>query len=125
MLATFADMVDVPITKQTDGISFLPTLLGEENQAQHEFMYWEFPEYGGQVAIRMGDWKVIRQHLKDDKQPTLELYNLKDDSAEQVNIVAMHPEILEKAAAIFKKEHTTAETELFQIPLIEQGLLER
>jgi arylsulfatase len=125
MLATFADMVDMQLAEQTDGISFLPTLLGEENQVQHEFMYWEFPEYGGQVAIRMGDWKVIRQHLKDDKQPTLELYNLKDDPTEQVNIAAMHPEILEKAAAIFKKEHATAETELFQIPRIEHGLLEK
>ncbi|MEH6619131.1 arylsulfatase [Maribacter arcticus] len=125
MLATFADMVDIPLTEQTDGVSFLPTLLGEENQAQHEFLYWEFPEYGGQVAIKMGDWKVIRQHLNDDKEPTLELYNLKEDPTEQVNVAAQHPEILERAAAIFKKEHATAETERFQIPLIEKGLLER
>ena len=125
MLATFADIVDTPLAEQTDGISILPTLLGEENQSQHEFMFWEFPEYGGQVAIRIGEWKVIRQHLKDDKEPTIELYNLNDDPSEQVNIAAQHPEILEEAAVIFKNEHTKAETERFQIPLIEQGLLER
>jgi arylsulfatase len=71
----------------------------------------------------MGDWKVVRQHLKDDEQPTLELFNLKDDPTEENNIAAEHPDILEKAAAIFKKEHTKPETERFQIPLLENGLL--
>lgn len=125
MLATFADVIDVPVTEHTDGISFLPTLIGEGNQENHEFLYWEFPEYGGQVAIRMGDWKVVRQHLKDKEQPTTELYNLKEDPKERYNIAAEHPEILEKAAAIFQKEHTKAETERFQIPLLENGLLEK
>ncbi|TDT40578.1 arylsulfatase [Maribacter spongiicola] len=123
MLATFADILDFEKPADTDGISFLPTLLGEENQVAHEFMYWEFPEYGGQVAIRMGDFKVVRQHLKDDEQPTIELYNLKNDPTEKHNIAIDHPEILEKAAAIFKKEHTKPDTDRFQIPLLENGLL--
>ena len=123
MLATFTDIIEIETPSDTDGISFLPTLLGEENQVGHEFMYWEFPEYGGQVAIRMGDWKVVRQHLKDNELPTLELYNLKNNPTEKNNIASDHPEILEKAAAIFKKEHTRPETERFQIPLLENGLL--
>ncbi|HDZ04097.1 hypothetical protein LCGC14_0217570 [marine sediment metagenome] len=123
MLATFADILDFEKPTDTDGISFLPTLLGEENQLEHEFMYWEFPEYGGQVAIRIGDWKVIRQHLKDEENPTLELYNLMDDPTETNNIAAKHPEILKKAAKIFEREHTEPETELFKIPLLENGLL--
>ncbi|WP_273567421.1 arylsulfatase [Maribacter halichondriae] len=124
LMATFGDIAGYEKPVGTDGISLLPTLLAEENQSKHDFMYWEFPEYGGQVAIRMGDWKVVRQHLKDEKnEPTLELYNLKDDPTEMKNVAEAHPDIIEKAARIFAEQHTNAEEERFRIPLIENGLL--
>ncbi len=111
-------------SNNTDGISFLPALLSRENQKQHEFLFWEYPEYGGQVAIRMGDWKLVRQHLKDKNKPTLELYNLKDDPSESKNVAYEHPEIIRKAALIFAQEHENAPTERFAIPLLEKnGLL--
>jgi arylsulfatase len=123
MLATFADIADVSIIKETNGISLFPTLLGQSTQKEHDFLYWEFPEYGGQVAIRMGDWKIVRQHLKDHERPTLELYNLAEDLNELNNVADQHPKILEKAAVIFQSEHTKAATVRFQIPLLEKGLL--
>ncbi|MDC6387920.1 arylsulfatase [Maribacter sp. PR1] len=123
LMATLSDIVGVEKPADTDGISFLPTLLQQEGQQPHDFLYWEFPEYGGQVAIRMNEWKVVRQHLKDDEDPTLELYNLKTDLAETNNVAEEHPEILERAAAIFEAEHINAETERFRIPKIERGLL--
>ncbi|QOD60918.1 arylsulfatase [Polaribacter haliotis] len=122
ILATLSDITGFKQPKN-DGISFLPTLLGEKNQKKHEFLYWEYPEYGGQVAIRMGDWKVIRQHLKNKKEPTLELYNLAKDPTESNNVAKENPEILQKAAEIFKREHTNAHSDRFRIPLIEKGLL--
>ncbi len=125
VMATILEIIGEDIPKDTDGISFLPTLLGENNkQKKHEFLYWEFPEYGGQVAIRMGNWKVIRQNLKNQKkEPTLELYNLKEDPQELNNKVEQHPEIIEKAAEIFKLEHEKATIEYFRMPLVEEGLL--
>lgn len=124
MLATFGAIAGYDTPTDSDGISMLPALLSEGNQKIHEFMYWEFPEYGGQVAIRMGDWKVIRQNLKDDKkEPTLELYNLKEDPMETTNLAETHPKIIEKAAKIFEEQHTNAEEERFRIPFIEKGLL--
>lgn len=123
MLATFADITGFKVQEKTDGISLLPTLLSKGIQLQHDFLYWEFPEYGGQVAIRMGDWKVVRQHLKDDKDPTLELYNLKTDPLETKNIATSHPEVIQNASAIFEREHTRSQLERFQIPVLENGLL--
>jgi arylsulfatase len=121
--ATFSELLGFEMP-DTDGISFLPTLLGEkDNQTEHEFLYWEFPPYGGQVAIRMGDWKVIRRNLNHDEPPTLELYNLNEDITEQHNLAGEYPEILRKAAAIFENEHQQASQEGFRIPLLEQGLL--
>ena len=42
--------------QSTDGISLLPTLLNKSHQQQkHEFLYFEYPENGGWVSIRMGN----------------------------------------------------------------------
>ena len=47
-----------------DGVSFAPTLFGRpEDQAKPEYLYWEFTGYGGQQAVRMGDWKGVRQNM--------------------------------------------------------------
>ncbi|WP_205764397.1 arylsulfatase [Arenibacter sp. 6A1] len=126
VMATLTDLTGQSTPESTDGISFLPTLLGnEENQKLHEFLFWEYPEYGGQVAIRMGDWKVLRRNLKNKKEePTLELYNLKDDVREENNVADQYPEILAKAAEIFSREHQDAEVEIFRIPMVENGLLQ-
>ncbi|WP_241240833.1 arylsulfatase [Maribacter sp. MJ134] len=125
MMATLADITGFKPGKETDGISFLPTLLSEENQTEHDFLYWEFPEYDGQIAIRMGDFKVVRQHLKNPEKATIEVYNLVNDPKELKNIAEAHPELLEKAADIFKNEHTKAEADRFVIPLLETGLLSK
>ena len=123
MWATFADIAKFDSAGDTDGISMLPTLLSREDQEVHEFLYWEFPSYNGQVALRMGDWKILRRNLLSDKEPpTIELYNLMDDPTESNNVAERHPEVLEKAAKIFTAEREAPELENFQIPLIDNGL---
>ena len=124
--APVAELLDREWPAGTDGTSFLPTLLGRAHeQAEHPFLFWEFPEYGGQVAIRMGDWKLVRRQLnKPEAAPTLELYNLAADPAEQHNVADQHPDILRQAADVFAREHTDSEVERFRIPLLEKGLLE-
>jgi len=80
-------------------------------------LYWEFPAYGGQQAIRFGDWKAIRTGLKKQKTVTsVQLYNLKTDLGEKNNIAENHPEIVKKASDIMQTART--ESELFPFPEI-------
>ncbi|WP_245224754.1 arylsulfatase [Pseudozobellia sp. WGM2] len=123
MLATFADVAGYELPDDTDGISILPTMISEGEQVEHDFMYWEFPSYGGQIAIRIGDWKVVRQNLTNNKPATLELYDLKKDPTEQNNVAEQHPEIIDRAIEIFKEQRETPELEHFKMPAIEGGLI--
>lgn len=104
LLATLAEVASVKSPPPTDGISLLPTLLGQGEQRQHEFLYWEFPGYGGQQAVRMGDWKGVRQKLAQ-KRTQIELYNLKDDVSETHDVADKHPEVLKQIGAILAREH--------------------
>ncbi|MFS4418643.1 arylsulfatase [Maribacter sp. 2307ULW6-5] len=123
MMATFGDIAGYRPPSDTNGISLLPTLLGREGQKEHPFMYWEFPAYGGQVALRMGPWKVVRQNVMDSEPATLELYHLETDPTESDNVAQEHPEVLERAAQIFERERTPPELQRFNMPLLDNGLL--
>ena len=124
VMPTLLELINYDNIPETDGISFLPTLTGKKEQDIHDFLYWEFPEYGGQVAVRIGDWKVIRRNLKrSDEKATLELYNLSKDPEELNNVANDHSDIIRIASDIFDKEHIKSEIERFRINSIENGLL--
>jgi len=54
VMPTIAGITKAEKPGNLDGISFLPTLLGQNNQEQLEYLYWGFHELGGRRAIRMG-----------------------------------------------------------------------
>lgn len=120
VMATFADIAGFEVPKNTDGFSFLPTLLNmTDEQKIHDYLYWEFPEYEGQVAVRMGKWKILWKNIKKGNKE-IELYNLDTDISEKINIADSHPEIIEKFFGIIKKEHSTPEVERFKIKELEE-----
>ena len=124
VMATLLELINYRNIPETDGISFLPTLLDKKEQSVHNFLYWEFPEYGGQIAIRMGDWKVIRRNLKQSEENhTLELYNLIVDPEELNNVATDYPHILDTASEIFANQHIKSEIQEFRINSVENGLL--
>lgn len=114
VMATLSDVCDAKAPKN-DGISFLPTLINKK-QKTHKFLYWEFPQaaFGGQQAVRMGDWKGIRKNILKGNM-NIELFNLKNDITEQNNVADKYPEIVAQMEAIMKREHTPAELEKFKI----------
>nr|WP_320119174.1 arylsulfatase [uncultured Marinifilum sp.] len=110
-LPTCAEIVGAKVENDIDGISFLPTLLGKENQKKHEYLYWEFNSKGGRKALRMGDWKAVLYNINSKKKESkLELYNLAVDKAEKNDVADQYPEIVEKVKGLMKKAHTNNET---------------
>lgn len=92
-LPTFAELARVECPIETDGISMLPTILGNKaTQKQHTYLYWEFHELGGRQAVRVGNWKLIRLNAKNPDESTLELYNLRSDPGEQFNLSTQYPD---------------------------------
>jgi len=104
-LPTVCEIAQIKTPQNIDGISFLPELLGEQ-QDSHDYLYWEFLERGGKQALRLGDWKGIRLNMTNNAEAPIELYNLAYDIGEQNNIAADNPEIVEKIVNIMDKEHT-------------------
>ena len=100
VLATVSDLTDLEVPGELDGISFLPTLLGQE-QPQHEYLYWEFHEQGGKQAVRMGDWKGIKLDVLKENPKTL-LFNLAKDPMEKEDLSKIHPEIVAEINKIMK-----------------------
>jgi arylsulfatase A len=90
-----------------DGISLAPTLLGKEQPAR-PFLYREFPSYGGQQTIRVGDWKAVRQNMAKGNLK-IELYNIANDISEQNDVANEHPEVVEQLAALMKREHVPSD----------------
>ena len=90
-----------------DGISFAPTLLGEDGQKQHEFLYWEFHETN-MVALRMGDWKLVVQN------GNCRLYDLSVDTHEDNDLATQYPEVVEQMKAIILREHVESDIANFK-----------
>lgn len=99
VLPTLCDVAEVDIPSDIDGISFLPTLLGEKSQKEHRSLYWEFHEQNGKQAVRKGDWKAIRLNTFNIDSELL-LFDLSKDPTERNNIAGQHPQILKEMVEI-------------------------
>ena len=111
MLATIKEIVGSKQKIETDGISMVPTLLGRPlKQKKHKFLYFEYPENGGQVAIRYGDWKAIKISLIKNPSSTWQLYNLRDDPAEKNDVSSRNSGILQKVNKIVQAQHQYSTT---------------
>jgi arylsulfatase A-like enzyme len=111
-LPTFLELAGAKsaIPKDVDGISFAPTLLGRK-QGARPFLYREFPAYGGQQSVRLGDWKGVRQQLApraQDGQPQMpiELYDLRKDPGETTEVSARHPNVVARIERLMREQHT-------------------
>ncbi len=108
-MPTFLEAASVPVpgNKILDGVSLIPLLLGN-GSVEKRPLFWHFPIYlqayvkpgepcetrdpkfrtrPGSV-VRLGDWK-LHEYFEDGG---LELYNLKTDIGEKINLVNKNPD---------------------------------
>jgi arylsulfatase A-like enzyme len=88
VLPTVAVLAGANVPASIDGISVLPSILGDSQDLSDRTLYWEFFESGFQQAVRQDDWKAVRLILGEP----LELYDLSKD--EEHNVAAQHPEVV-------------------------------
>jgi arylsulfatase A-like enzyme len=103
IMPTLAELAGTAPPADTDGISIVPTLLGEEaagrKQEQHAYLYWED---GRSCAVRMQRWKAVRPN----KDAPFELYDLDADPEERSNVAVRHPDTLAQLVTFAQQAHT-------------------
>jgi arylsulfatase A-like enzyme len=85
--------IDAGAGDQIDGVNLLPYIRVENDEPPHDALYWRF---GQQMAIRQGDWKLVKYDPHADSQPgkstDARLYNLANDIGERDNLIEQEPE---------------------------------
>ncbi|MCC5931406.1 MAG: sulfatase [Cyclobacteriaceae bacterium] len=88
--ATILDIANVDF--ESDGVSLLP-LVTKNSALDERSLFWHFPHYRQNdvvpyTIVRKGDFKLIKYY--DDTK--WELYNLKSDPGEKINLIDSNPE---------------------------------
>ncbi len=111
MLPTFAELAGASVPQNIDGLSMVPTLLGKaDQQARHEFLYWEFSERGGKRGVVTTDWKLVQQDAGASNPPAAELFNLKQDVEETTNVADRHPDVVKQLTKFLDGSHVSSES---------------
>ncbi len=97
ILPTALAATGAPLSKPRpiDGVNLLPLLLHENNRAPHESLFWR---YGGQRAMRQGDYKLVQIG-----QESPQLFDLKADVGEKHDLAAEQPQRAEQMFAAYEK----------------------
>lgn len=99
---TAADLAQIDFAGETDGLSILPTLLGNPGQQRHhDYLYWEFAQ---NQAIRTGNWFA---HRKNGGK--VELYDLTSDPQQRKDVATQHPDLARKVLDWMEASHTPSE----------------
>lgn len=93
-MPTLADLIGVDIPEAKDGVSFLPTLLNQENQQSHEWIVYA-SRLGPSLVTKDG-WKLRYINRNDSFQ----LYHLVNDYREENDISSEHPDIVTRLSEI-------------------------
>ena len=117
ILPTVLELCGIKPPKETDGISFLNILLDLEQTDKHKYFYWEIPEYGGQQALRIDNFKAIRKNIFKGNL-IIQLFDLSTDIQETKNVAEQFPEIVKQAKEIMEKEHRPSALPGFQFPVL-------
>jgi arylsulfatase len=114
MFATIAELGGTAASDDTDGISFAAELVGKNaRQERHDYLFWDFAGYGGQLAVRRGRWKGIKTNIRNAADALLELYNLEENPGETRNVAVDFPNIARDMEHIMLEARTKPDVDRF------------
>jgi arylsulfatase A-like enzyme len=96
VLPTLADLAEVPVPANLDGLSFRGLLTGA-GAPKHQHLVWNRPRKA--QAIRRGRWKAVRfaPNIGDaGPEGRIELYDLAADPGEQRDLAAARPDLTDE-----------------------------
>ncbi len=67
-------------------------------------LLWVFPEYGGQMAVRLGDMKAVRRGLLRRSPSRWEVYDVAKDPNETTDLARDHSDVIQRAVQVLNKE---------------------
>lgn len=110
---TIAELPGVSRASALDGQSLLPLLQDPQAKLHRDALFFHYPHYYATTspvsAARIGDWKLL-EYFEDSR---LELFNLRDDLGEQVNLAEQQPD---KARELLARLHAWQEEVRAQRP---------
>jgi arylsulfatase A len=90
--------------ERTDGTNLWPMMTGQAVPEHRRPMVWVFPESGGQVAVRQGDFKLVRQRLNTKQPGPWEVYDVARDLSEAHDVAADHAALIANVEALLRRE---------------------
>lgn len=114
---TVCDVVGIKKPDGLDGVSLWELLKGKKLLGSRPSpLLWVFPEYGGQMAVRLGDMKAVRRNMKKKKSENTpwEVYDLATDPGETTDLAEKRPDIVAEAVEFLLKQ--TSPNSVFPMP---------
>ncbi|RYD68751.1 MAG: sulfatase [Verrucomicrobiaceae bacterium] len=113
---TLCAATELKAPENLDGINLWPALTNGAKVERAKPMLWVFPEYTGQVAVRLGDFKVLRRNLNAKKPGPWQVFDLAKDPNETNNVSDAHPGLITQAVEILRREASPNEIFPVKIP---------
>jgi len=110
ILPTVLALAGVPVQPddKLDGVNLLPYITGKNTSPPHDKLYWRL---GDQMAIRSGDYKLVRSVGEPDLRARL--YHVQSDIGESQDLAAKMPEKVKQLQADWDAWSATLATPLW------------
>jgi arylsulfatase A len=115
---TLCAAAGIAVPEGVDGENLWPVIIGTAPSADTDRkpMVWVFPEYGGQVAVRIGNFKVTRQKFKTPRPGEWEVYDIAKDRNETKDLAQERPALIQQAKEILQRETSPNDVFPLKIP---------
>jgi arylsulfatase A len=112
---TLCDAAGLAKTDNLDGGLLWRVMIDDKTQKRRTPLIWVFPEYGGQIAVRMGQYKVVRRDLKTKTPGPWEVYHLAKDQAEEHDQASSGAAQIKRAVELLHEQ--VSDNDIFPFPI--------